>query len=270
MRNIRSIRIRSLRSKVPHLNWKRTAGYLLGVSFWLLFSASHAQDATEIIRKVDQKMRGNSSRSEMTMKIIRPEWEREISMKGWSLGTEYSLVLVTAPARDQGTAFLKRDKEIWNWQPTIDRVVKLPPSMMTQSWMGSDFTNDDLVRESSIVYDYTHHIRGDSIINGREVWKIELLPKEDAAVVWGRIEVYVSREDYIELLIRYYDEDDYLVNTMILSEIKEMDGRLIPTRMDMIPEDNPDQRTVIIYDDIAFDVEIDQDFFSIQNMKRIR
>ena len=231
---------------------------------------SFSQDATEIIKKVDQKMRGNSSRSDMTMKIIRSDWSREISMKGWSLGTEYSLILITSPARDQGTAFLKRDKEIWNWQPTIDRVVKLPPSMMTQSWMGSDFTNDDLVKESSVVYDYTHHLRGDTTLSGYNAWKIELLPKEDAAVVWGRIVIYVSKEDNIELLIRYYDEDDFLINTMILSEIREMGGRTIPTRMDMIPAENPDQRTVIIYNDIEFDTDIGQNFFSIQNMKRIR
>ncbi|WP_186754318.1 outer membrane lipoprotein-sorting protein [Echinicola salinicaeni] len=228
------------------------------------------QDATEIIKKVDQKMRGKSSSSNMTMKIIRPDWSREISMKGWSLGTDYSLILITSPARDQGTAFLKRDKEIWNWQPTIDRVVKLPPSMMSQSWMGSDFTNDDLVKESSVVEDYDHFLKGDISINNYDCWKLELIPKEDAAVVWGAIELFVSKEDYIELLIRYYDEDGLLVNTMILSEIKEMDGRIIPSKIDMIPAEDPDQRTVIIYNDIDFDIDISESFFSIQKMKRIR
>ncbi len=236
----------------------------------LFATLTWAQDATEIVKKVDQKMRGNSSTSDMTMKIVRPDWSREVSMKGWSLGTDYSLILVTAPARDKGTAFLKRDHEIWNWQPTIDRVVKLPPSMMTQSWMGSDFTNDDLVKESSVVYDYHHSIAGDTTINEYDCWKLELIPKEDAAVVWGRIELFVSKEDYIELLVRYYDEDNILINTMILSEIREMDNRTIPTRMDMIPAENPDQRTVIIYNEIAFDVDISEDYFSIQNMKRIR
>ncbi len=229
-----------------------------------------SQDATEIIKKVDQKMRGESSSSNMTMRIIRPDWSREVSMKGWSMGTKYSLILITAPARDQGTAFLKREKEIWNWQPTIDRVVKLPPSMMSQSWMGSDFTNDDLVKESSVVYDYNHFIKGDTIINSYDSWKIELIPKEDAAVVWGKIEAYVSKDDYIELLIRYYDEDGYLINTMILSEIKEMDGRVIPTKMDMIPAENPEQRTVILYNAIEFNIDIEESFFSMRNMKRVR
>lgn len=241
---------------------------------WLLFSLISsflcAQDASDIIKRVDQKMRGNSSSSEMTMKIVRPEWSREISMKGWSLGTDFSLILITAPARDQGTAFLKRDKELWNWQPTIDRVVKLPPSMMTQSWMGSDFTNDDLVKESSIVKDYDHFIRGDTTITDRDAWKIELIPREDAPVVWGRILMYVSKVDDLELLIKYYDEDDFLINTMILTDIREMGGRVIPTRMDMIPAENPEHRTVIIYNDMQFDIGIREDFFSIQKMKRIR
>ncbi len=236
----------------------------------LITSFLSAQNATEIIEKVDQKMRGNSSSSNMSMQIIRPDWSREISMKGWSLGTEFSLILITAPARDQGTAFLKREKELWNWQPTIDRVVKLPPSMMTQSWMGSDFTNDDLVKESSIVHDYNHFIRGDTTITDRDAWKLELIPREDAPVVWGRILIYVSKADYIELLVKYYDEDDFLINTMILSDIREMGGRVIPTRMDMIPAENPEHRTVILYNDIQFDIGIREDFFSIQKMKRIR
>lgn len=243
-------------------------------SFWLVLSLItsllSAQDASEIIKKVDQKMRGNSSSSDMTMKIIRPDWSREISMKGWSLGTDFSLILITAPARDQGTAFLKRDKELWNWQPTIDRVVKLPPSMMTQSWMGSDFTNDDLVKESSIVNDYNHFIRGDTTITNRDSWKVELIPREDAPVVWGRILIYVSKADYIELLVKYYDEDDFLINTMILSDIREIGDRVIPTQMDMIPAENPEHRTVILYNDIQFDIDISEDFFSIQKMKRIR
>ncbi|HCM76851.1 MAG TPA: outer membrane lipoprotein-sorting protein, partial [Cytophagales bacterium] len=112
----------------------------------------------------------------MKMTIVRPDWKREVTMKGWSLGTEYSLILITGPARDKGQAFLKRDNEMWNWQPSIDRVVKLPPSMMLQSWMGSDFTNDDLVKESSVVNDYTHSLDQDSVIEGKKVYKIVLTP----------------------------------------------------------------------------------------------
>ncbi|MEQ8337790.1 MAG: outer membrane lipoprotein-sorting protein [Cyclobacteriaceae bacterium] len=236
----------------------------------VLCMPSYGQSAEEIIRKANDKMTGESNSSEMIMKIIRPEWTREIEIKSWAKGTEKSLILITAPARDNGTAFLKRDKELWNWQPTINRVIKMPPSMMMQSWMGSDFTNDDLVRESSIVEDYEHQLMKDTVIQGRNAWKIALIPRENAPVVWGKIEAYIEKEDYLQLLFKYYDEDGYLVNTMVLSDIRNIGGRVIPTKMEMIPAENPDQKTMIIYENMQFDISIDDGFFSIQNMKRVR
>lgn len=244
--------------------------FLLGLCLLSVHTLSAQLSALDIVKKADEKMRGTSNRSEMTMKIVRPEWSREIKMKGWSMGQEYSLILISGPARDKGTATLKRDKEIWSWQPSIDRVVKLPPSMMMQSWMGSDFTNDDLVRESSIVNDYTHELLADTVSAGREAYKILLTPKEDAAVVWGKIHAYISKEEYIQLLIKYFDEDGYLINTMVMSEIRDVGGRIIPTVLEMIPAENPEHKTVITYQDIDFDIPIKASFFSIQNMKRVR
>ena len=236
----------------------------------LVVTGARGQTAKEIIRNADQLMKGNSSKGEMRMEIIRPKWSREISMKTWSIGNEYSLTLITSPARDAGTGFLKREKELWNWQPTIDRVIKMPPSMMMQSWMGSDFTNDDLVRESSIVKDYQHKLLGDTTIEGYTAWKLELIPNEDAPVVWGRILAYIEKENYFQLLFKYYDEDGFLINTMKLSEIKQMGSRTIPTRLEMIPAENPDQKTVLIYLDMEFDLAIEEQFFSLQNLKRLR
>jgi len=191
-------------------------------------------------------------------------------MKGWSLGREYSLILITGPARDKGQAFLKRRNEMWNWQPTINRVVKLPPSMMLQSWMGSDFTNDDLVKESSVVNDYNQSLEGDSVINGMKVYKIKLIPKPEAAVVWGKVMAYIDKADFNQLLVKYFDEEGELVNTLVLSDIKNMDGRTLPTRLEMIPADNPKQKTVIEYLNLEFDIGLKEDFFSMQNMKRVR
>lgn len=229
-----------------------------------------AQTATEIIRKVEDKMRGNSNESVMKMTIVRPEWKREITMKAWALGTEYSLILITAPARDKGQAFLKRENEMWNWQPSIDRVIKLPPSMMMQSWMGSDFTNDDLVRESSVVEDYTHERGPDSVINNQPVFRIILHPKPEAPVVWGKIVAFIDKKEYNQLLVRYYDEEGVLVNTLTLSNIREIGGRILPTRLEMVPAENPRQKTVIDYLSLEFDIGISEDFFSMQNMKRVR
>lgn len=244
--------------------------HLLSILFLSMTMLSQAQSAIDIIRKTDEKVRGKSNSSEMKMTIVRPEWKREITMKGWSLGTEYSIILITAPARDKGQAFLKRDNEMWNWQPTIDRVIKLPPSMMLQSWMGSDFTNDDLVKESSIINDYTHVLVGDSIINDMEVYKIELTPKPDAAVVWGKIVTFIDKEEFNQHLVYYYDEDNFLINTMVMSDLKMMGGKLLPAKMEMIPTEEPENRTIIEYIDMQFDIGVTENFFSLQNTKRIR
>lgn len=235
-----------------------------------LVTTVSAQDIKEIIRQSDEKFRGTSSEGELTMIIQRPSWSREVSMKNWSLGTEYSLIYITAPAKEKGQVFLKRDKEMWNWVPNIERMIKIPPSMMMQSWMGSDFTNDDLVRESSIVEDYTHKLIGEEKINGYDCYKAELIPLDDAPVVWGKIIMWISKEDYYWLKAEYYDEDGILVNTENLSEIKQMDDRKIPTRMEMIPADEEGNKTIIIFNNMKFNIKLNESFFSQQNMKRIR
>ena len=244
----------------------------LSAIFLFVFTsrALMGQNASEVIIMADEKMQGKSNKGTMTMKIIRPKWTREITMKVWSSGVDYSLVLITEPARDEGTGTLKRDKELWSWQPSIDRIIKMPPSMLMQSWMGSDFTNDDLVNQSSMVVDYVHEFVGDTTIGSYDCWKIKMYPLEDAAVVWGKLEAYISKVDYFQLIIKYYDEDEFLINTMTLSDIREMGGRVIPTKMEMIPAGNPDQKTVIVYRDFEYDIDLKQSFFSVQNLKTIR
>lgn len=236
----------------------------------LVWGGLSAQDATEIIRRSDQKLRGESAYSELQMTIVRPDWTREVTMKSWSKGDELSLILITGPARDKGTAFLKREREIWNWQPTIDRTIKMPPSMMMQSWMGSDFTNDDLVRESSIVVDYEHEILGEETIDGHETWKLLLTPKPDAAVVWGKVIAWIDKAEYMQLKTEFYDEDDYLVNTMVGLEVKDMDGKILPSRMEIIPAEDPGHKTVLEYLTMDFGIDVKESFFSVQNMKRVR
>jgi outer membrane lipoprotein-sorting protein len=239
---------------------------VLGLSCFV----SEAQNVGEIIRKADEKFRGESSRGQTTMIIERPNWSREISMKTWSLGNDYSLIYITSPAKEKGQVFLKRKNEMWNWVPTIERMIKIPPSMMMQSWMGSDFTNDDLVRESSLVKDYKHKLLGEETIEDYDCYKIELIPKPDAPVVWGKILMWVSKDEYHWLKGEYYDEDENLVNIEILSEIKTMDDREMPTRLEMIPAEKEGHKTVLIFDEIEFNVDLDESFFSQQNMRRVR
>ncbi|EAY26292.1 outer membrane lipoprotein-sorting protein [Microscilla marina] len=228
-----------------------------------------AQNATEIVKKADSHMQGKSSQGIMIMTIVRPKWRRTVEMKSWSKGKGFSLILIKKPVRDKGSGYLKRGKEMWNWLPKVGRVVKMPPSMMNQSWMGSDFTNDDLVRQSSIVVDYTHKILGSETLEGRDCYKVLLTPKPNAPVVWGKVEMWISKKDYLQLQSKMYDEDGYLVNTMRGSKIKNLGGRVLPSYMEMIPADKPNQKTVLEYKQMVFNKPISDGFFSVQNMKRV-
>ncbi len=252
---------------------KKISLLLPGIFFAVFAVTAKAQDLTakEIVKKADAKMRGEkSSYSIMTMTIVRPTWERTISFKNWTKGTEYSLALITAPAKEKGQSFLKREKEMWSWNPTINRMIKLPPSMLAQGWMGSDFTNDDLLNESSVIVDYTHKRMGEEDIAGRRCHKIELIPLEDAAVVWGKIFIWISTDDYLWMKAEYYDEDDYLIKTELAYDIKNMDGRVIPAKYELIPADKKGHKTIIVMDEIKFNITLSDDFFSQQNMKKVR
>jgi len=234
----------------------------------IMIHIGHAQDAALIVEKADEKMRGKSSAFHLKITAIRPNWSRTMEVKGWTKGRDLSLLLITAPAREKGITFLRRGKEVWNWYPSLERVIKLPPSMMNQSWMGTDFTNDDLVKESSIVLDYVHQIKGDTLIQNRNCYIIELLPKPEAAVIWGKITLCIDKNEFMELHARFYDEDGVLIQTMNAYEPKIMDERLIPTRFEIIPADKKGQKTEMQYLSISFNSEISDQFFTTESMKR--
>jgi outer membrane lipoprotein-sorting protein len=243
------------------------------LSLLLNYTTLSAQtlSATEIVRKADEKFNGEkSSTMVMSMAIIRPTWQRTVEFKNWSLGRDYALTLITAPARDAGQTFLKRATEMWSWNPEISRLIKLPPSMMSQGWMGSDFTNDDILRESSVVNDYTHEIEGEETIDGRLCYKIMMVAREDAAVVWGHQIRWIDKKDFLIMRAQLYDQDGSLVRTETGTEIKIMDGRLIPSRLELVPEEEPGNKTVVEIKEIRFNVEIKESFFSQQNMKNVR
>ena len=228
-----------------------------------------AQDATEIIRKADELMRGNSSYAQITMTIVKPEWQRTMTMKAWSLEPDFSLVYVTEPARDKGSVTLKRGNEVWNWLPSVQKVIKIPPSMMLQSWIGSDFTNDDLVRASSIVKDYAHTLLGREQYEGHDCYKIELVPKPEAGVVWAKVLVWISTDSYLEYKTEYYDEDGALVKSFLGSKVTTFGDRKLPAHWEMIPYNEAGNKTILDYDELRFNERIGPDFFSLQNMKRV-
>lgn len=244
---------------------------LIEIIFLLATLATFGQDAREIVNKADTKFKGEkSSYSEMSMTIVRPKYKRTLEFKSWSEGSEHSLTLVTAPAKEKGQTFLKSGNNMWSWNPTIQRLIKLPPAMMAQGWMGSDYSNDDILKESSYVVDYTHELTGTEVVDGHDCYIIDLLPLEDSDVVWGKITMWISKSDYLMLKSEYYDEEQYLVKTHLGYDVKKFDGRTIPSIMEIIPADEEGNKTIVTIKDMQFNIELQANFFSQQNMKRIR
>lgn len=233
-------------------------------------SLAFSQNVKEILQKAIDLMYGKKTLSVITMTITKPAWSRTVSMKAWSIEPDYSMVYITEPARDKGSVTLKRKNEVWNWLPSVQKTIKIPPSMMLASWMGSDFTNDDLVRQSSIVEDYSHTLLGEEPYGGYDCYKIELIPKPEAGVVWGKIITWISKKEYMQLKEEFYDEDNILVRTMIGSKPKNFDGHLLPSYSEMIPHNKPGNKTTFETKELDFDVNIAPEFFSIQNMSRVK
>ena len=243
---------------------------ILVLAFGLGALKGQDMSALEIMQKATDKVNGRSSKGSMKMTVVRPSWSREVEMKSWSLGDNYYLILVTAPVKDKGQTFLKRDNDMWNWMPSINRMIKIPPSMMSQSWMGSDFTNDDLVKMNSYVTDYTHSITGSEQFQGFDCHILELVPKPDVAVVWGKVLVWITKDEYYQLQTEFYDEDGELVNRMVSSDIRQFNDRKLPAKMVMTPADEPGNQTIIEVFDTEYNIDITESFFSQQNMKTIR
>ena len=241
--------------------------------FVVSFTDLNAQSlsARDIVEKADEKFKGElSGYSVMTMTIVRPTWKRTIEFKSWAMEDDYALTLITAPAREKGQTFLKRKNEMWNYNPAINRLIKLPPSMMSQGWMGSDYTNDDILRESSVVNDYDHSIIGEEEIDGRLCHKIGLEAKEDADVLWGRQIWWIDKKEFIVMKAELYDEDGYLVRTERGMELKTMDGRFLPTLLELVPAEEPGNKTILKITEMKFNIDLEESFFSQQNMKNIR
>ncbi|MBC8296561.1 MAG: outer membrane lipoprotein-sorting protein [Pelagibacterales bacterium] len=244
---------------------------LVFIIFLFPFFTCLSQEANEILKKSEEKIRGiKSSYQEMSIKIVRPKWSKEMKMKGWSIGEDYFASVVLSPAKEKGIVFLKRENEVWNYIPSIERTVKLPPSMMMQNWMGTDFTNDDLVQRSSIINDYSNTIIKEEEIEGLDCWVIELNPNEDAAVVWGKLMIWIDKKDYMQLKTQFFDEYDELVSIMHGKSIKTFDGKKLPSIIEFIPLDKKGNKTIVERIVWKFDIDINSRFFMPNNMKNLR
>lgn len=227
------------------------------------------RDATDIVRDAINHWRGLSSQGAMTMTIHRPDWQRSMSMESWTQGEKRSLIRVTAPRKDRGNGTLMDNNNMWSFSPKINRVIKVPSSMMSQSWMGSDFSNNDISRSDEILEQYDHTLLSESEVDGYVTYEVESIPHEDAAVVWGK-EVLVVRSDNVLIEHRFYDQDGDLVKALRTLQINEMGGRTVATQQRMEKVDAPDEWTEIFVDAIEFDVELSDNVFTLSNLRNPR
>jgi outer membrane lipoprotein-sorting protein len=228
--------------------------------------ADTSLDVGTIIKKVDQLYRSRTSYAEMEMEIITPRWERTLAMKVWTEGMDKTFIRITAPKKEQGLSTLRLENEMWNYLPKTNKVMKIPPSMMMSSWMGSDFTNDDLVKEFSLFEDYSYEPA--TVPEPRdELYYINCLPREDLPVVWGNIVIACRRSDYLPVWAKYYDEKGELMRVWRYSNIQEFDGRRIPATMEIIPQHQKGHKTIMRYRSAEFNVPLDKDIFSLRNLR---
>ena len=238
----------------------------------LSFSAtaeSESRDAKDIVRDAINHWRGTTSQGAMTMTIHRSDWERSMSMESWTQGEKRSLVRVTAPRKDRGNGTLMDGNKMWSFSPKINRVIKVPSSMMSQSWMGSDFSNKDISRADDIVEQYDHTLLSEAQVDGHVAYEIQAIPHEDAAVVWGK-EVLVVRDDNVLIEHRFYDQDGELVKALRTLEIGDMGGRTVAVQQRMEKADAPDEWTRIVIDSVAFDIELSDNVFTLSNLRNPR
>ena len=226
----------------------------------------NAEDAQELVEASFHYYRGETSVSRVDMTIHRPEWERTFTIKAWTQGEDQSLFRILAPPKDRGNGTLKKGREMWMYNPKVNRVIKVPPSMMSQAWMGSDFSNNDLAKSDSLIRDYDHRILGTETRDGMTVYRIESTPKPRAPVVWGKQTLRI-REDHIFLEEVFYDEDMQPVKAMTASNIRMLGGKLFPATWTMQKAEAPDEYTRLDYQELEFDVPIPEGTFTLSNLR---
>ena len=225
--------------------------------------------AQELVRQAVDHFRGVTSYSEMTMTIHRPDWQRSMTMRAWTEGDDNTLVRVIEPKKDAGSGTLTLDGNMWTFSPKINRVIKVPSSMMSQNWMGSDFSNKDISKTSDIVDQYEHTLVDQREERGHQIYTIESVPHEDAAIVWGK-EVLVIRDDWVMLEQQFWDQDGVLLKTMQASDIKLMSGRNVATRLRMSKVEAPGEWTELQTLVVEFDGSLSANVFTLSNLRNPR
>ncbi|MGD2245502.1 MAG: outer membrane lipoprotein-sorting protein [Candidatus Aminicenantes bacterium] len=237
------------------------------VTSFLPQSTEDQNQAEQIVKKVDELYRANTSKVLVEMKITTPHWQRTLKMDVWSKGMDKTFIRILEPKKERGIATLRIGNEMWNYLPKTNKVMKIPPSMMMSSWMGSDFTNDDLVKEFTFLKSY--HFEMTTIDHSEEgVLYIKCIPKEDLPIVWGHIIIAVKATHYMPLWQKYYDEKGKLMREMMFKEIKTFGARDIPSVLELIPKTKKDHKTVLRYLEAQFDIPLDEEIFTLRNLRK--
>jgi outer membrane lipoprotein-sorting protein len=231
--------------------------------------AAETPNADALVENSFKYMRGNASIATVVMTIHRPDWERKMTIKAWTRGKKDSLFYIQSPPKDHGNGTLKKSREMWMYNPKVNRVIKVPPSMMSQSWMGSDFSNNDLAKSDSFVNDYIHSIVGSEIHEGRKVYVIKSMPKPDAPVIWG-MQMLKIREDLVWLSQEFFDEDLKAVKVMTTLEIRMMGGKLYPKVWRMREVDQEDRYTELTYGSLTFKSDLPDSLFTLTSLRKAR
>lgn len=234
------------------------------------FASPKFEDANALMRHIDRMWRGDSSHVLMTMTVNTSRYQRTMELESWSKGKEKSLIIIRSPKKDRGIATLKVDENIWNYLPKINRTTKVPASLMSGSWMGSHFTNDDLVKENTYEDDYTSSITFEGQRQGKEVIEVTSIPKQNAAVVWGKVVTLIDPQNYTPTEALYYDEEQVLIRKMLFDNIITQNNRITPTRLTLLPIDKPKESTTVEYAKIVFDIALDDKMFSLQSLQKRR
>ncbi len=254
--------------KKIQLSWF-TCLFLLLFCFFPLLTAFPRYDVNKIVKAIDELYRSKTSYAEMEMEIVTPHWQRTLRMKIWTEGMDKTFIRIIEPKKERGVATLRIGNEMWNYLPKVNKVIKIPPSMMMSSWMGSDFTNDDLVKEFSLFRDYHYRlIQPDDAEKG--LLYVECIPKKDVPVVWGKVIVAVRDSDYIPVWEKYYDEKGKLMRIFYFKDIKQFGGKKIPSVMELIPQNKKGHKTVIRYLKAKFNIPLRRDIFTLRNLQSTR
>lgn len=248
----------------------KTWFFILPLLFLLVtINIVSADDFTpkEIVEKSIKILKGETAHGEFSITISSSGRERMLNVIYWEMGNEYSLARITSPVKEKGISTLKRENNLWNYFPKINRVVRIPSSTLTTSWMGTDFTYNDIVNERSIIDDYDHKILQIYNENDLSYYEIECIPKQDASVVWGKIVLHIRKDNFINTNRQYYDEKNRLIKELIISDIRKIKNRIFPFNWTM--RSNTDEReSVLIFSKIEFNIKMDEDIFSLRNLRK--